>query len=148
MDMLSNALGMDPLELRRKNALRDGGVTSTGQVLHESVGLLECMYSVETELKKRGGKHPFVSRVDGHFRKAWGIAAAYKKPGFGGGALDAASAEVELYADGTLGARPPSAELGQGLSTVLQMIVSEEFDVDASQISVLLMDTDLTPDGG
>ncbi len=148
MDMLAKELDMNPLELRRKNALREGGVTSTGQVLHESVGLLDCIDQVEAEMKKRGGDHPFDSRVDGFTRKAWGFATAYKNTGFGGGEKDAASAEVELLADGTLEARTSSAEVGQGLSTVLQLIVAEEFDVPSSQVGVLLMDTDLTPDGG
>ena len=148
MDMLAKELDMDPLELRRKNALREGVMTSTGQVLHESVGLLECIDTVETEMKRRGGDHPFNSRGEGFIRKAWGFAAAYKNTGFGGGAKDAASAEVELFGDGTLEARTSSAEVGQGLSTVLQLIVAEEFDVPPLQVGVLLMDTDLTPDGG
>ena len=54
---------------------------------------------------------------------------AYKNTGLGGGAPDKAGAEVELYADGTLEVRTSSAELGQGLVTVLQMIVAEEFSV-------------------
>jgi CO/xanthine dehydrogenase Mo-binding subunit/aerobic-type carbon monoxide dehydrogenase small subunit (CoxS/CutS family) len=148
MDMLAKELDMNPLTLRRKNALREGGMTSTGQVLHESVGLLDCIDQVEAEMKKRGGDRPFDSRTEGSIRKAWGFAVAYKNTGFGGGAKDAASAEVELFADGTFEARTSSAEVGQGLSTVLQLIVAEEFDVPPSQVHVLLMDTDLTPDGG
>ena len=148
MDMLAKELNMDPLVLRRKNALHEGGMTSTGQVLQKSVGLLDCIDQVEAEMKKRGGDHPFDSRSEGFIRKAWGFAIAYKNTGFGGGAKDAASAEVELFADGTLEARTSSAEVGQGLSTVLQLIVAEEFDIPPSLVRVLLMDTDLTPDGG
>jgi xanthine dehydrogenase molybdenum-binding subunit len=44
--------------------------------------------------------------------------------------------------------RTASAELGQGLVTVLQMIVAEEFQVPTERVRVLVMDTDLTPDGG
>ncbi len=148
MDMLARALNIDPVALRRKNALSEGDITSTGQVLRESAGLLECIDKVEAEMRKRGGDYPFTSHVEGHIHKAWGFAVGYKNTGFGGGATDAASAEVELLADGTVEARTSSAELGQGLSTVLQMIVSEELDVSPSQVRVLLMDTDLTPDGG
>lgn len=148
MDMLANTLGMDPVMLRRENALRDGGTTSTGQILRESVGLLECMDMVEAEMNKRSGEQPFVARTEGHVRKAWGFAVAYKNTGFGVGARDAASAEVELLADGSLIARTSSAEVGQGLSTVLQLVVAEELDVHPSQVQVLLMDTELTPDGG
>jgi xanthine dehydrogenase molybdenum-binding subunit len=43
MDELAETLGLDPLELRRLNALRIGSVTNTGQTLRESAGLLECL---------------------------------------------------------------------------------------------------------
>src|SRR4030043_839918 len=99
-------------------------------------------------MEKRGGDPPFASRLEGNIRKAWGFAVGYKNTGFGVGALDAASSEVEIFADGTLEARTSSAELGQGLSTVLQLIVSHELDVSPAMVNVLLMDTDLTPDGG
>ena len=148
MDILAEELKMDPIAVRRRNALREQGTTSTGQVLNESVGLLECMDKVETELKKRGGDLPFVPRIEGYTHKAWGFAVGYKNTGFGGGAVDASSAEVEILANGTLEARTSSAELGQGLSTVLQLIVSEELDVSPATVNVLLMDTELTPDGG
>jgi xanthine dehydrogenase molybdenum-binding subunit len=80
--------------------------------------------------------------------RAWGFAAAYKNTGLGGGAPDKSGAEVELYADGSLEVRTSAAELGQGLVTVLRMIVAEEFSVPPERVRVLVMDTDLTPDGG
>ncbi|MCJ7696131.1 MAG: molybdopterin-dependent oxidoreductase, partial [Anaerolineaceae bacterium] len=58
------------------------------------------------------------------------------------------SAEVELYPDGTLQVRTSAAELGQGLVTVLQMIVAEELNIPTEKVRVLVMDTDLTPNGG
>jgi xanthine dehydrogenase molybdenum-binding subunit len=44
--------------------------------------------------------------------------------------------------------RTSAAELGQGLVTVLQMIIAEEMGVKIGDVRVLVMDTDLTPDGG
>jgi xanthine dehydrogenase molybdenum-binding subunit len=80
--------------------------------------------------------------------RAWGFAVAYKNTGLGGGAPDKAGAEVELFSDGNLEVRTSSAELGQGLVTVLRMIVAEEFHMPPERVRVLVMDTDLTPDGG
>jgi len=151
MDMLAHTLQIDPIELRRLNALRVGSVTNTGQVLRESVGLLDCIEIVAKELKQRAGDQPFVARsVEGqpHMRRAWGFAVGYKNTGLGGGAPDKAGAEVELYDDGSLEVRTSSAELGQGLVTVLRMIVAEEFALPPERVRVLVMDTDLTPDGG
>ncbi len=148
LDILAQELDLDPIALRKKNALRLGGITSTGQVLRESVGLLECIERVENHLKKVAGDRPFESRLEGNKRKAWGFAIGYKNTGFGGGAVDAATAEVELCSDGSVEARTSSAELGQGLSTVLQIITAQEMGLPASTVKVHLMDTDLTPDGG
>ncbi|MFO7633460.1 MAG: molybdopterin cofactor-binding domain-containing protein, partial [Caldilinea sp.] len=50
MDLVAEALGMDPIEFRRKNAMRVGATTATGQVLRDSVGLLTCLEKVENEI--------------------------------------------------------------------------------------------------
>jgi selenium-dependent xanthine dehydrogenase len=151
MDTLAEELDIDPVELRRKNALRVGSVTNTGQLLQDSVGLIECIDKVEKEMYRVAGDQPFISKtVPGapHKRRAWGFSVAYKNTGLGGGAPDKAGAEVELYKDGTVEVRTSSAEIGQGLVTVLQMIVSEELGMPIEKVKVLLSDTDLTPDGG
>jgi CO/xanthine dehydrogenase Mo-binding subunit/aerobic-type carbon monoxide dehydrogenase small subunit (CoxS/CutS family) len=156
MDMLACELGMERVALRRMNALRVGSITNTGQELHESVGLTECIDSAEAEMyrlaKSEGwGQYPFASHaVPGapHLKRAWGFAAAYKNTGLGGGALDKSGAEVQVYPDGSFEVRTSAAELGQGLVTVLQMIVAEEFSISPTRVRVLVMDTDLTPDGG
>ncbi len=151
MDMLAERLGMDPVELRRKNALRIGSVTNTGQLLRDSVGLTECIEKVDGEMRRVAGPEPFkVRTVEGapHKKRAWGFAVGYKNTGLGGGAPDKAGAEVELYTDGTFQVRTASAELGQGLPTVLQLIACEELNQSPERVRVLLSDTDLTPDGG
>lgn len=151
MDMLAEELKIDRIDLRRLNALRVGSITNTGQQLQESVGLLECIERVSAEVQRLAGEHPFESRpIPGaeHLRRAWGFSVAYKNTGLGGGAPDKAGAIVELFDDGMLEVRTSSAELGQGLVTVLQLIVAEEFNVPSSQVKVLVMDTDRAPDGG
>lgn len=151
MDMVAENLGIDPIEIRRLNALNIGSTTNTGQVLTESVGLLECIQQVQMQLNTHTNGDPFESRVvsgASHLRRAWGFAVAYKNTGLGGGAPDKAAAEVELCADGVFEVRTSSAEIGQGLVTVLQLIVAQEFTTSPGQVRVLLSDTDLTPDGG
>ncbi len=161
MDMLAENLGLEPLALRRLNALRVGSVTNTGQVLRESVGLVECIDRVEAEIKKytphpqplsQGEKgdnpRPPTLGDEREVIRAWGMAAGYKNTGLGGGAPDKSGADVELYPDGSLEVRTSAAELGQGLVTVLRMFVAEEMQVPPERVRVLVMDTDLTPDGG
>ncbi len=152
IDDLAEMLEIDPFMIRRENALKIGHTTNTGQLLKESVGLMECLDQVEREMKSVvGDRDPFTPVTpEGkpNLRRVWGIAAAYKNTGLGGGAPDKAAAEVELYTDGTVEVRSASADMGQGLVTVLQLIASEELGVPLEQIRVLLSDTDLTPDGG
>jgi len=155
MDRLAEALDIDPVELRRMNALQVGSTTNTGQILRESTGLMECLDKIDAEMRRLakddGYESPFAplpAPRSPHLVRSWGFAVAYKNTGFGGGAPDKASAEVELYPDGTLEVRTSSAELGQGLVTVLQMVAAEEFAMSPQRVKVLVMDTDLTPDGG
>jgi len=150
IDMLAEKLEMDPVELRIMNALYVGSITNTGQELDESVGLTECIERVNTEMRKLNTDpfKPVVDPTDPHLVRSWGIAAAYKNTGLGGGAPDISNAELELFEDGTFEIRSSSAEMGQGLVAVMQMIVSEEMAVPPEKIRVLVMDTDLTPNGG
>jgi len=147
MDILAHELGMDPFELRRKNALRVGGTTATGQVLRESVGFLDCLDWVENRVKELVDA-PMPNTQFAEPKFAWGLACAYKNTGFGGGAPDEAGAEVEVCPDGTAHVRASSADLGQGLTTVLAQIGAEVLGLPIEKVHVLLSDTDLTPDGG
>ena len=150
IDMLAEELKMDPVELRRMNALHVGSITNTGQELNESVGLTECIDRVKQEMLKHNPQ-PFKPLVDPehpHLVRSWGFAVAYKNTGLGGGAPDTSNAEIEMFEDGTFEIRCSSAEMGQGLVSVMQMIVSEEMEVPAKDVRVLVMDTDLTPNGG
>ncbi len=167
MDILAEELGMDPVELRRKNAMRVGTMTATGQVLRESVGMVECLDTVTKDIGDWGfgnggsARHeeqsplsqspipnPWSPVTIGTKRYAWGLAAGYKNTGLGGGAPDKSEAEVEVYTDGTVAIRTSSAEMGQNLIGVLAACTAEELGVPFERVKVLVMDTDLTPDGG
>jgi xanthine dehydrogenase molybdenum-binding subunit len=158
MDMLAEKLGIEPVELRRMNSLHVGSITNTGQILRDSVGLTECIDKVDMEMRRVAAsacgiraEDVFASHsVPGkpYLVHAWGFAAGYKNTGLGGGAPDISGAEVELYEDGMLEVRSSSAEMGQGLVSVMRMIVAEELDISYDKVRVLVMDTDLTPNGG
>ena len=149
MDMLADKLGLDAVELRRINALDIGAVTSTGQVMRESVGLNECIDKVARDMHSDNFRWTW---EDGDRRFAWGFAVGYKNTGLGGGAPDQASAEVEVWLhpgqEPTAEVRTSSAEMGQGLPAVLAACVAEELDLPTSAVNVLLGDTDYCPDGG
>ena len=143
MDILAEKLGMSPFELRRINALKVGATTATGQTLRESVGLLECLERVESQIPNLQSP---ISNLQS--QRGWGVACAYKNVGLGGGLADSAGAEVELLDDGRAIVRAGAAEVGQGLVGVLAQVVVEELGVDYSKVEVILGDTDQCLDGG
>ncbi len=161
MDILAAQLDIDPVELRRINGMTVGTTTATGQLLKHSVGLLECLSTVENEIRRQqaaaegttaaeNGHHPSLwgAQRSGAKVRAWGLAAGYKNTGLGGGAPDKAEAEVEVFANGTAAIRTSSAEMGQNLVGVLAACTAEELGLPFRSVQVLVMDTDLTPDGG
>jgi xanthine dehydrogenase molybdenum-binding subunit len=149
MDVLAERLGLDAVQLRRINALDIGSRTSTGQVLRESVGLSECIDTVDQDMRAGDFRWTW---DEGDRRFAWGLAVGYKNTGLGGGAPDKASVELEVWPNPggspTAEVRTSSAEMGQGLPAVLAACVGEELGIAASNVKVLLGDTDYCPDGG
>ncbi len=161
VDELAEQLKIDPIELRRMNALHVGSTTNTGQVLLESVGMEDCLDRVVEAMKADEAQRAAAQHTNEPFRYgrvwsignkkyAWGLAVGYKNTGLGGGADDCAGAEIEVYASGAGMAeiRTSSAEIGQGLPGVLAAVVAEELGLSFEQVTVLLSDTDLTPNGG
>ena len=74
-------------------------------------------------MRRLGGSEPFQGKGCAGRRICAGpgvLRWLIRTPGLGGGAPDKAGAEVELYRDGTFEVRTSSAELGQGLPTVLR----------------------------
>jgi xanthine dehydrogenase molybdenum-binding subunit len=149
MDILAEQLGMDPVRLRRINALDVGSVTCTGQTMKESVGLNECIDKVDQDMRDSRFRWTW---EEGRSRFSWGMAIGYKNTGLGGGAPDKAGAEVEAWLDDNGQAvaevRTSSAEMGQGLPAVLAACAAEELGLPAHRVNVLLGDTDHCPDGG
>jgi selenium-dependent xanthine dehydrogenase len=143
MDILAEKLRMSPFELRRINALKVGATTATGQTLRESVGLLECLERVESQIPNLQSP---ISNLQS--RRGWGVACAFKNVGLGGGLADSAGAEVELLDDGRAIVRAGAAEVGQGLVGVLTQMVVEELGVDYGKVEVILGDTGQCLDGG
>lgn len=148
MDMVAAELGMDPLEFRRLNAQKVGVTTATGQLLRESVGLLDTIDLCNRDMHGAlNGNFRYAWR-EGNLAYGWGVACAYKNTGLGGGAPDRSDAEVEAFEDGTIEVRTSSADMGQGLVSVLAQCAAEELGLPYKQVRVLLSDTDLTPNGG
>jgi CO/xanthine dehydrogenase Mo-binding subunit len=147
VDILSEKLRIDPLELREKNILRVGDRTATGQLLDHSVGLGECVERVRSayeDTKKR------TSKSQGTVRRGTGVSVVYYGVGLGAGGrpLAKTGAYVHVAKDGSCSAAVGTTDMGQGMRTVLAQIVAEELGLDYEAVSVLPTDTSRVPDSG
>ncbi len=144
MDRLAAALGMDPLELRRRNLLHTGSVLPTGQVIHGSAPAREvlerCVALPGPADPAPGERDPLllpggagnVGRGE-HVRRGVGYALGYKNIAYSEGFDDSCEAVVRLECDpdGVVASVHTAAvEVGQGLHTVLAQIVRTELGVD------------------
>lgn len=138
MDKLAEALGIDPFELRMRNALDLGLATLTGHVLTEDVGagIKECLQAVKRALDAT--PRP---QLEPPWKLGIGIAAAYKNVGLGSGIPDEASAQISLQSDGTFLLRVGCTDLGQGSSEAMAIIAARTLGVDLSVIHVHEGDT-------
>jgi len=142
VDELARQLGMDPMSLRRKNALREGVVSSTGQAMTSSVGLLKTM----EEAERAAGPKP--ERGSGPRVRGRGAASILYGIGYGHGIPDIGSAIAELSLEGKLLLRVGCVDYGQGAQSVLTQIAGEVLGVPPGCIQYVQPDTQGTPDSG
>lgn len=140
MEEIADALGLDPMDLRLRNANQPGDVTPQGLEI-TSCGLSECLGAVRRESgwDERRGRMRESHRGLG--------AAAYLH--VGGGARiygsDGCGAMVKIDDAGRVTLISGSSELGQGSETVLAMMAAEELDVPLEAVRVIHDDTDVKP---
>ena len=134
MDELAEALGLDPVELRRRTLIEEGSVTATGQVL-ERIAMKETLARA-VELIGTGDALPDDEAV--------GVACGWW-PCFAGNS----GAYVKLNPDGTGTIVTGAQENGTGAVMAMPQFVAEELGMRPEDFSLLYQDTDAAPwDGG
>ncbi|MBN1579877.1 MAG: molybdopterin-dependent oxidoreductase [Anaerolineae bacterium] len=145
IDLMARELGLSPVEVRRKNVLRQGSMTATGQLIRDEIGMIESLDRVVQAVQESGG---WQVGVDGDKRRAWGLACGYKNVGLGGGLDDGARAIVQVTDNDRLWVGVGAAEVGQGLVQIVAAMAAETLDIAIEQVDVTVGDTDLTYDCG
>ncbi len=137
MDIIADALKMDPLELRLKNVLKKGDPWTTGEPIAE-------MHYTEllTGAAERIGwnKSPLVVR-EGNKIRAKGLSAIIK----GMATPTTSTATVKLNADGSLNVLTSTVEMGQGSKTALAQIAADEGRISVHKVRISEPDTAFTP---
>lgn len=145
VDEAAEALGLSPFEIRRKNGLRIGSQTATGQILKASVPFLQTIDRAEEEIANALTELP--PPLPG-LKRGIGIASSYKNVGLGLGLPEPAGVTLELQPDGKILVLFGGAELGQGADTTIAQIAADAIKVPYKMVEVLACDTRFTPDGG
>ncbi len=147
MDLLAVKIGMDPLELRLKNALRSGDRNFIGKTLTTSTGIVECLETLSG--------HPLWTQRSSWKRNAEvlkkrgvGISAILHGSGYGPIVPDYANAKIELTVEGKFRVYCGVVDMGQGNSTANVQIVSSILNQPANDIELVLPDTERTLPSG
>jgi CO/xanthine dehydrogenase Mo-binding subunit len=127
MDLLARELGMSPLELRRKNVLRDGDVFATGEVMHD-VHFEECLQAAADAVDYEGDP------------RGKGLCVLLK----GMQTPSRAAISVERTPVGYV-VRSASCEMGQGVRQSLKLMGAELLGCEPGQVEIPDPDTDTSP---
>lgn len=143
MDLLAERLGMDPADLRRKNAIRAGDLTPTGAPMDENTGDLPACLAKVRERLAWDAQPRRVVLPDGKIR-AKGISCFWKAPAIP--TFTDAGAVLFFADDGSATLSTGVIEIGQGAHEGLRMLVAEALQTDLDHVRVTNhVDTDLSP---
>jgi CO/xanthine dehydrogenase Mo-binding subunit len=135
-DILARELGMDPVEFRRKNLLREGRPQATGTPMHDA--------AIEKVLERTASlldwDKPFAKNA-GHLKRGRGIALGFKACI----ANTTSLAAVNVNADGSCTVYTSTVDMGQGSDTAMAQIAAEVLQIPTEAVTVVHSDTDVTP---
>ncbi|MDT3699788.1 MAG: molybdopterin cofactor-binding domain-containing protein [Thermincola sp.] len=146
LDILAAGLGLDPLEIRRRNSLRQGSVTATGQVLPHRVGMTDCLDSVQGFYLDADSSVREFNSSHQDKKRGFGLAGMWFGPGKS--KPDVSEAHAALESAGNLKVWIAAADMGQGSDTVLAQIAAQELGIPFNAVQVVSNDSCSAPDGG
>jgi CO/xanthine dehydrogenase Mo-binding subunit len=151
MDEIAAAIGMDPIELRRRNFLHDGDTTATEQVMREPVILDKLLDRALAESNYQARRARFAEENQhSPVKRGIGIAAFYHGSGFTGSGERYLNslAGIDVTPDGKVRVLVSSTEFGQGTNTVLAQIAAETLGLDYADVMMAPPDTGIVPNSG
>ena len=147
MDDLAEQLRIDRLEFRRRNALRVGHVTATGQKLEASCGLVACLDALEPHWHSAHAAAARFNATSGRTRRGVGIGCMWY--GIGNTAMsNPSNMRVGIAKNATITFYNGCADIGQGTNTTMLQVVSDAVGLPMEQFRTITGDTDLTLDAG
>jgi CO/xanthine dehydrogenase Mo-binding subunit len=157
MSRLAVALGMDPLELRLKNSVREGSILSVGTPLPPGVSMPQVIEAcgresfwqqIDEQWQRRDDLEP---PGNGYLRRGRGIACGYKNVGYSFGYPERSWATIELRGSTEIEqviVRQAGAEVGQGAHTVIMQMAADAVGVPLHKVRLIAQDTAETKTAG
>ena len=130
IDMIARELGIDPVSFRMKNLLDDGDPSPFGQKLKGIV----VKQTLQKALATAGWKKPKAKNI------GRGV-AVYERPS--GAGKSGAAMTIDKSGDVSVNLGVP--DVGPGIHTVVQQIVSEVLDLPRERVKIVVADTDTSP---
>ena len=141
LNKIAVEIGVDPLDLRLKNAIRTGDTSATGALV-KSCGLAECLEKVAEEIQwKEKRKNPKPNY-------GLGLACGVHFTGIRLPTMpdtDFAEAKIMVNDDGSVNLATSCVDLGQGSTTVLTQMAAEVLGIDMDRINTIYGDTETCP---
>jgi len=151
MDCVARAMGLSPEEFRRRNLLRTGETTSTGQEIRQQINLpgwmeLALDHADYYEKRARFDRQNAASLQ----KKGIGLSVFLHGAGFTGSGERHLNSlvGVDATSDGRIRVLVSSTEFGQGTNTILCQIAAEALGIDYEAVEMAPADTNVVPNSG
>ena len=150
VEIAAQRVGISGIEFRRRNMVRQGSVTITGQKLDGHTVAME--QALDTVLREIGyeAKLPRCShgKADGDELYGIGLAMSYRGVSLGAEGVDFCAAIINAQADGSIIVEVGVHENGQGAESAMSLLVAEELGVGLDRIRYRRSSTSTIPDSG
>ncbi|MFW2365770.1 MAG: xanthine dehydrogenase family protein molybdopterin-binding subunit, partial [Desulforhopalus sp.] len=144
MDEMSVALGIDPVDFRLHNAVRDGDLGIAFGVRVSCSGLAACL-KAGAEATDWYNRHNHPAPDKSHRMRGWGVGTEMHTSGAYPAINEQSNATLKMNEDGTVHLFTGIADLGTGSQTALAQIAAEEMGLPLAAIRVTTGDTEVVP---
>ncbi len=143
---LAISAGIDSLDFRLKNAMRDGDKATFGQTL-QSLGIVECLKELKPEWQKKLAEVVAWNAKNPNSKRGIGVASCWYGCG-NTGLPNPSTIRAGITRDGRIMLHQGAMDIGQGANTVITQIFADAAGLPIDQITLIGPDTVLTPDCG
>ncbi|MFO7881606.1 MAG: molybdopterin cofactor-binding domain-containing protein [Kosmotogaceae bacterium] len=151
IDELAVELGVDPLELKQKNAIKEGETSPIFKIMGEGTeGVEQVVRSCKLDECIEKGRDLInwdekIKDKEKTGKKVRGIGCALAMQGSGIAKVDMGAASLKVNEDGSVNLHLGATDLGTGSDTIMAQIVAETLDIPVNKVIVYSSDTDMTP---